>query len=721
MEPSLFPLPVDTSITTISHVAYMRDLGSHIRIVVNHQHLFEYKKEDKASKVAAIVVLLKTGAAKQTEIAQAFGITRDTARRYLRNVEQHGSAGLFMAKTGPQGPHKITPTVHKFIVAQLHQNKGVAWILKSVKETFDFELSRKSIERIRTSLPPQDSVQTQASLLVQEELSLLEEQEAVSGEETHREPLAAKEAISSDDVFEAGAPNEAPAGLFLLWPFLHLLGFKDMVNTIFNPIRARLFFVQESLLTVLLLAFLRCRSIEDYKTLEKRPLGLFWEGCRGMDLRTLRRKLSLVSLQKKGLTLLTHLAQRYQQIGLVQVGVLYFDGHFIPYHGDKNLHKGFFTLRRLAVPGQNQFFLNDMKGRPIFFWLKTADKTLLKMVPDVIKQTKELTGQKRFTMVFDRGGFSSKLFRALDKANVTFITYLRGRQKQVDASAFKQYTIRYRHRKKQAELAELGYIGMSPKHYRLVVRQKGQKQTFIVTNNWERSIEQIATFMFNRWGQENFFKYMIREYHLDSVLSYMAEETPEVVMVKNPAKRENRRMKKQLEQQLQERERFLAEKLSAPRKRAISKSMAQKIQQAQKRAAEIRETIKQLNVQHRTMPEKVPASQVGDHRPRQILCQEKKMLVDSLKLLACNAEEWLLDILAKKYKDYRDFRRVLLLIVRQPGTIQRIDDRIVIRLHSLHNPRYQRAAVYLCEEINQMKIPAPSGKGTMHFQVETAT
>ncbi len=31
------------------------------------------------------------------------------------------------------------------------------------------------------------------------------------------------------------------------------------------------------------------------------------------------------------------------------------------------------------------------------------------------------------------------------------------------------------------------------------------------------------------------------------------------------------------------------------------------------------------------------------------------MLVDSLKILAYNAEEWLLNILAKKYTDYRDF------------------------------------------------------------------
>lgn len=94
------------------------------------------------------------------------------------------------------------------------------------------------------------------------------------------------------------------------------------------------------------------------------------------------------------------------------------------------------------------------------------------------------------------------------------------------------------------------------------------------------------------------------------------------------------------------------------------------------------------------------------------------MLVDSLKLLAYNAEEWLLDILVREYNDPRDFRRVLLLIMKQPGTIQRLDDdRVLIQLDSLHNPRYQRAAEYLCGQINQMKIPAPGGRGTMLFEV----
>jgi len=279
--------------------------------------------------------------------------------------------------------------------------------------------------------------------------------------------------------------------------------------------------------------------------------------------------------------------------------------------------------------------------------------------------------------------------------------------------------IEYRRRKEEAELAELGYIGMSPQHYRLVVRKKGEKQTFILTNDFERSIPQIATLMFNRWSQENFFKYMVREYHLDSLLSYLAEESSEVVMVKNPERAENRWAKKELEKELQQTEHFLAEKLTVSRKRALSQRMRKKIQKSHERTAEIKESLKQLNTQYRQMPEKIPASKLGDSRAREILYQEKKMLVDSLKLLAYNAEEWLLDILAKEYNDSRDFRRVLLLIMKQPGAIQRIDDDyLLIQLDSLHNPRYQRAAEYLCEKINQMKVPAPSGRGTMLFEVK---
>jgi len=71
---------------------------------------------------------------------------------------------------------------------------------------------------------------------------------------------------------------------------------------------------------------------------------------------------------------------------------------------------------------------------------------------------------------------------------------------------------------------------------------------------------------------------MVREYHLDSPMSYLAEESSEVIMVTNPARGENRRMKKELEKKLEQLEHFLAEKFTVSRKRAQSERMAQKTQ-----------------------------------------------------------------------------------------------------------------------------------------------
>ena len=42
---------------------------------------------------------------------------------------------------------------------RLHENQGVAAILKALKEEFDLELSRKSIERIHHSLSEKSSTE----------------------------------------------------------------------------------------------------------------------------------------------------------------------------------------------------------------------------------------------------------------------------------------------------------------------------------------------------------------------------------------------------------------------------------------------------------------------------------------------------------------------------------------------------------------------------------
>src|SRR3972149_10092085 len=48
---------------------------------------------------------------------------------------------------------------------------------------------------------------------------------------------------------------------------------------------------------------------------------------------------------------------------------------------------------------------------------------------------------------------------------------------------------------------------------------------------------QLAAPMFGRWGQENFFRYMLEHYGLDRLVSYGIESIPETTRVVNPAYR----------------------------------------------------------------------------------------------------------------------------------------------------------------------------------------
>ena len=56
-----------------------------------------------------------------------------------------------------------------------------------------------------------------------------------------------------------------------------------------------------------------------------------------------------------------------------------------------------------------------------------------------------------------------------------------------------------------------------------VLRDDG-RQTVILTNRTDLTAAEVAYHLFQRWRQENYFKYMMVEYALDALIEYAAEE-----------------------------------------------------------------------------------------------------------------------------------------------------------------------------------------------------
>ena len=77
-----------------------------------------------------------------------------------------------------------------------------------------------------------------------------------------------------------------------------------------------------------------------------------------------------------------------------------------------------------------------------------------------------------------------------------------------------------------------------------ILREDG-RQTQILTNRMDLEAAEVAYRIFNRWRQENFFKYMAEEFALDGLVEYGAEAVSEGIDRPNPQwSRLDKRVKK---------------------------------------------------------------------------------------------------------------------------------------------------------------------------------
>ena len=76
------------------------------------------------------------------------------------------------------------------------------------------------------------------------------------------------------------------------------------------------------------------------------------------------------------------------------------------------------------------------------------------MLPGLLDQVRGLVGQRRVSVVFDRGGFSPKLFQQLLAAGYDLLTYREGRYPRIPKSRFGPHTARCGGRKVSYVLAD---------------------------------------------------------------------------------------------------------------------------------------------------------------------------------------------------------------------------------------------------------------------------
>src|ERR1017187_81579 len=129
----------------------------------------------------------------------------------------------------------------------------------------------------------------------------------------------------------------------------------------------------------------------------------------------------------------------------------------------------------------------------------------------------------RFTMIFDREGYSPELFEQLWERRIAVINYHRYPKEEWPAEESREETVEgVRGVEVQLKLAERE-IELSRKKLRVrEVRRlaEGGRQISMVSTHPGGEGRRLAALLFARWSQENYFRYMRQHFGLDALVEH---------------------------------------------------------------------------------------------------------------------------------------------------------------------------------------------------------
>src|SRR5258708_12616069 len=103
------------------------------------------------------------------------------------------------------------------------------------------------------------------------------------------------------------------------------------------------------------------------------------------------------------------------------------DGHVRAYSGTRRLPKANIARARLAAPATVETWAADANGDPVFVVVAPVGASMVSEVRRLLPELRELVGERRLTICFDRGGWSPELFYEIVQARFDFLTYRKGR------------------------------------------------------------------------------------------------------------------------------------------------------------------------------------------------------------------------------------------------------------------------------------------------------
>src|SRR5450755_133461 len=485
---------------------------------------------------------------------------------------------------------------------------------------------------------------------------------------------------------------------------------------------------------LLVLGFMALGRIRRPEGLRHIPPGEFGKVI-GLDrvpeVRTLREKIAVMAATGDPGAWMKEVSKSWMEGDPEEAGYLYVDGHVRVYHGElATLPRRFVSRERLCLRGTTDYWVNDAVGRPFFVVSKAvteglADALLNDIVPELLLSvpqqptTAELGSDPqlhRFVMVFDREGATHSLLSQLWEQRIGALTYRKNVRDVWPESEFVEQEVlapggessRMKLAMRQTQLGA-GKASIPVTEVRRLT-ETGH-QTAVITTARRLDPTLMASRMFSRWCQENYFAYMMQHFDIDGLIEYGVQSLPGTVRVVNPAWRKldvEVRKTRQAEQRLNA-------------KVAISSVVddveIQKKAEAVEAMQAVQEQLKQLRLERKQTPRKVTIDSLPeDQRPNELL-PLGKMLCDGVKMIAYRAETALVALLRRHLKNEAEARALIRDLFVASADIKP-DERaktLTIRIHRMANPAQDNAIARLLDELTQQGFCHPETGAKMIY------
>ena len=728
-----FPIFPNDVTTITSHISFKKEDGK-IVYFDWQMPIFTHDEDDFRSFRMFTSQLCVNGNAKQVDIIRAFGVTKNSVLRAVKLFKEKGPPGFYAKKKGRGASVLALGVLEKAqqLLDQGMDRTGVARELNIKSNTISKAVGDGRLHEVKKKECPNSQSSTKSERSIEDDKALMG-----VGTTNKLDRIAA----SLGDLEEVGVNFETIldvgfGGVLLAIPALLSIGLLRDSDHYFQLPKG--YYGLDSIF--LLLAFMALGRVKTIESLRSHAPGE-WGKLLGLDripeIKTLREKINLLSSCDTSASWMSALSSYWMDSEPEISGILYVDGHVRVYNGKRTkLPRQYVARNKLCLRATMDYWVNAMDGQPFFKVTQEVNPGLLKVLEnEIVPRLEETVPSQptvielltdiyvhRFTIVFDREGYSPDFFSKMKEKRIACITYHKfpGNDWPEDEFRSQKVVLKGGH-VVEMNLAERGTKlsnGLWVREVRKLTRN--HHQTSVISTDYTSDLLSVSVAMFSRWSQENFFRYMRQNYNLDSLIDYKLEEIDGTKLVVNPKHRE-------IDGQVRSKIGILNRRLKEFSVISFKKEIdPKKIEKYQQKKAELKEEIEELQLEVNNLKKErketrrhIRISELPEEDRFKKLNTKSKYFIDTIKMIAYRAETAMSNILREKMSRPEEVRSLLKVLYSNEANIypDETEGTLTVELHHFVNRKDDISIIQLCDELNETETIFPGTNMRMVYKL----